>query len=162
MKDKRFKPHNWDNPNKMHIESEFVTFNRQCELISTGNVFATCQVSSYVRPWGELDNYGYKMKPGEGLNYDMQFFEKEYGSAIRDIIYDPNRTESVILYQIRVWKKKEQEVIGYILTDKDYHLLAQKVCWKPGTSMNKPWSAMEEVKNYVVAGYWESHKEDAA
>ena len=162
MTDPRFKPTRWDNPNKMHIDSEFVTFNKQCEYIGRGNVYGTCVKSSYIRPWNELKNYSVELSPGEALKYDMNQFNPNYGDKIHKIIWDKERKDSVILYQIRVWRNHKQDVIGFILTDKDYHLLAEKVCSAYGRSLRKRHSVMEEVKNYVVAGYWESHKEDAA
>lgn len=162
MTDQRFKSHRWDNPNKMRIESEYETFNKQCECISTGNVYGTCQLSSYIRPWNEVDNYGYTGKPGQFLQFDMQHFKVYYGKRIREIIYDPNRTESVILYQIRVWEDGQQVVIGYILTDKDYNLLAEKVVCEYRKNIRKRRSALNEVKNYVVAGWWKEHEGKAA
>ncbi len=162
MTDKRFKPLRWDNPNKMHVESEFVTFNKQCEYIGRGNVYGTCVKSSYIRPWNELKNYSVELSPGEALRYDIDRFNPNYGDTIHKIIWDMERKDSVILYQIRAWRDHREEVIGFVLTDRDYHLLAEKCCWAYGKSLRKRQSVMEEVKNYVVAGYWESHKEDAA
>ena len=159
--DDRFKPTSWDNPNKMHIDSEFVMFNKQCEYIGRGNVVGTCVKSSYIRPWNELKNYSVDLSPGEATRYDMQFFAADYGDTIRKIVWDKERQDSVILYQIRVWRNSREDVIGFILTDKDYHLLAEELIMSyDRRSVRKRESVMEEVKNYVVTGYWEAHKED--
>ena len=163
MTDPRFKPTRWDHPNKMHIDSEFVTFNKQCEYIGRGNVYGTCVKSSYIRPWNELKNYSVELSPGEALKYDLSQFYQYFNEKIRKILWDKERKDSVILYQIRVWINCHEEVIGFVLTDKDYHLLAEQLFMRyDGRSVRKRQSVMEEVKNYVVAGYWESHKEDAA
>lgn len=61
----------WDNPNKMHIESEYKTFNKQTNYIGTGNVIANTQFSTFVRPFTETKCNGYDFQEGHLQNYDL-------------------------------------------------------------------------------------------
>ena len=53
------KSRTWDNPNKMHFESDYKLFNKQTNVISRGNVIANTQYSTYIRPYSKIKNYGY-------------------------------------------------------------------------------------------------------
>lgn len=142
----------WDNPNKMHFDSAYKTFNRQTNVISTGNVIANTQLSGFIRPWNETECYGATRAPGHLCKYDLQYF-RNIPANIERVLYDKNRTDSVILYQFRVWKEKERayEIIGYVLTDRNYKLIDSAVCCEYGCSFWKRASAIEECKKYICA-----------
>ena len=147
------KPHTWDNPNKMHIASEYRTFNKQCSLISTGNVFSDCQYSYYIRPYSEVKNFSYTAKPGDFLKYDTKNFSY-IPQKMKAVIFDKNRKESVILYEFRTFRNGEKSVFGYVLTDKYYNKISYEVVCGYGQSYYKRLSALYECMNYICNGFY--------
>ena len=146
------KQRQWDTPNKMHMDSGYKLFDKQTVLISTGNVLSPTQHSSYIRPWNEVDNYGYKGVPGQFCKYDMNGFN-QIPEHIRSIIYDEGRETSVILYEFRVWHgNEEKEIIGHVLTtghDEGYKYIAHKVYCPYGCSFYKREKAINEAMKYI-------------
>ena len=149
MKEKTF-----DTPNKMHFDSSFKSFDKQTNYIGTGNVWASTQFSSYIRPWNEVKNGGYIGNPGDFCKYDMQHF-RNVPDNMRSIILDKNRTESVILYEFFFYNNhREREVIGYVLTDKYYKYIEHYVDCYSGwwtKSYAKRKSAINECMKYICA-----------
>ena len=139
----------WDNPNKMHFESDFKTFNKQTNLISTGNVIANTQYSNCIRPYGETKNGCFEMKPGQALNFDLQFFDY-IPECIRGLLMDRSRTETYILYQFCTWTNGRKDVFGYILTDINHNFITDCIVNCYGKSFWKRWSALNECKKYVT------------
>lgn len=140
----------WDNPNKIHMDSGFKTFDQQTNVISTGNVSSNTQFSSFIRPYNEVKNYGYTGKPGDFLKYDMQWFE-QIPTKMREIIYDKNRENSCILYEFFIHRNGKREVIGHVLTDGSYKHIASSVNCEYGQSYQKRESAINECKKYICA-----------
>ena len=113
----------WDNPNKMHMDSGFKLFDKQTNVITTGNAICNTQMSSYIRPYSEVKNGGYIGKPGDFVKFDMQYF-RDVPEHMLQIIYDKERKESVILYQFFVFHGDEKEIIGYVLTDNEHKYIS--------------------------------------
>lgn len=109
----------WDNPNKMHVDTDFVLFNKQSNLISTGNVMANTQFSWFIRPYKETKCNGFDFKEGELLNSDLKYFNN-LPQRISDILRDKERETSYILYEFFVTKNHEKDIIGYIITDANH------------------------------------------
>lgn len=142
----------WENPNKMHFESEYKTFNKQAEIITTGNVFANCQTSLYIRPYTATKNGSHTAKPGDFLRYDLDMFAQcgyQIPHHIRQILTDENRKESYILYNFHVWNGREKITIGWIVTDSKYNLIGKFPVYEYGKSYWKRYSAIEECARYV-------------
>lgn len=142
----------WDNPNKMHFESAFKTFNQQTNLISSGNVWANTQTSSYIRPWKEIKNGGYIGKPGDFLKYDLQFFPN-LPSSFNQKLWDQNRKESYIVYHFHYYNKKHgrSETIGYVMCDYNNKLIAYEVYCDYKQNYCKRESAIQECIKYICA-----------
>lgn len=142
----------WDNPNKMHIDSGFKTFDKQTTLITTGNVIAPTQTSWFIRPFNEVKNGYYEGKPGEFLEYDLKHFIDPIPHQMKEKLYDKNRTESYILYKFFVMNKKETDVIGYVLTDSHYNYIDHSV-WISSyrCSVSKREAALREAMRYICA-----------
>lgn len=138
----------WDNGNKMHFESEFKTFNKQTNLIATGNVYANTQTSSYIRPFCEVDNFGYIGKPGEFMRFDLRPF-RCIPEHIRKMLEDVNRKESYILYEFFVRDNGCKDVIGYVLSDYNNNLITSCVICGYGRSYWKRDSVIRECINYI-------------
>lgn len=156
----RLKEITWDNPNKMHMDSGYKLFDKQTNLISTGNVWANTQYSNYIRPWNEVDNYGYKGEPGQFLKFDMQFFGS-IPNHLREIIYDKNREKSVILYEFKVYHGERKEIIGHILTtgyEDGYKYLGSAIYCPYGANYTKRSNAVWAAARYICdnEGMWAS------
>ena len=155
MKEKK-----WVN-GKMCVESELAAFNKQTDIISTGNVNAGTQRSRYIRPWmtrTRNDNTVYD--PGEVLRYDMKGFSDIGNQKILEIIHDKGRKDSVILYEFFVWRSgrgggRQRDVLGHVLTDVRNRLLGYVVYIPFRNQIDKRRSALFEAMNYVVDGWSE-------
>jgi len=120
----------WDNPNKMHIDTGYKLFDRQTNCISYGNVYANTQSSSYIRPYMETECNGREFKPGELMKFDLKCVFGEYlkdynliPQAIKRVLENKDRKQSVVLYKFFVTVKKERRVIGFVLADYDNNLI---------------------------------------
>jgi len=120
----------WDNPNKMHIETGYKLFDKQTNVISHGNVYANTQTSCYIRPYMETECNGREVKPGELMKFDLKCVFGEYlrdynlvPQAIKRVLEDKNRKQSVVLYKFFVTVKRERRVIGFVLADYDNNLI---------------------------------------
>lgn len=120
----------WDNPNKMHIETGYKLFDKQTNLISNGNIYANTQSSSYIRPYMETECNGKEFKPGELMKFDLKCVFGEYlrdynlvPQAIKRVLEDRDRKQSVVLYKFFVTIKREHRVIGFVLADYDNNLI---------------------------------------
>ena len=140
----------WDSPNKMHFESDFATFNKQTNLITTGNAYCNTQMSSYIRAWSNVKNGAYIGKCGDFLEYDLRSFGY-IPPHIEKLLRDKNRTESYILYEFFVWSGKKREVIGYVLTDSLHNFIADSIVCECGCSWQKRRSAIDACKEYICA-----------
>ena len=138
----------WDNSNKMHMDSGFKLFDKQTNVISTGNVWANTQYSSFIRPYKEIVNGGYIGKEGDFLKFDMQYFQ-QVPEFMHRIIYDKDREKSVILYQFKVYHGEQKEIIGYVLTDYDHYLIGSLAFAPYGRSAWKREDAIYEAMKYI-------------
>lgn len=138
----------WDNSNKMHFESEFKTFNKQTDLITTGNAFCSTQMSMFIRPYKETKCNGFENPEGHLMRYDLQFFT-QIPQYIRKILEDKNRQESYILYNFFIRKNGEAEDVGYVVTDSKHNFIAKVICCYYGKSYWKRESAINECIKYI-------------
>lgn len=141
----------WDNPNKMHMDSGFKLFDKQTNLISTGNVIANTQFSFFIRPYNEVKNGDYVGKPGDFLKFDLQYF-KQIPDHIRKILEDRDREHSMILYQFQVFHGQQKEIIGHVLTDYDYRYITHSVSCPYGASFVKREAAIHAAMEYICEG----------
>ena len=142
----------WDNPNKMHMDSGYILFDKQTNVISTGNIIANTERGFYIAPWKETDRNYAKYKPGHLCKADLKFGgfnENSLPVNIKQIVFDKGREESVLLYAFRVWKNHKEDVIGYVLTDKMNNYITHTVIWKYGCNNWKREMAVNEARKYV-------------
>lgn len=129
---------------KMIIDSGYKTFDKETNLITTGNVWANTQQSGYIRPYDEVINGGYVGKPGDFLKYDLQFF-KQVHPKILAILNDRSRVKSMILYQFSANGK----VIGHILADYDDNFIRMDIATWSRVNFNKAYACLNCCKEYV-------------
>lgn len=138
----------WDNPNKMHFDSEFKTFNKQTNVISTGNVFANTQTSLFIRPYNETECNGRENPKGHLMNFDLQTF-RSIPEPIREIIYDKTRERSVILYKFRVWRGSYEDIFAYVITDDSHNYIRHCLCVEYGANYWKRYDALINILPYI-------------
>lgn len=139
----------WDNPNKMHFESEHKTFNRQCKCIMTGNQIGDVVYSGYVRPYNETDCNGFTNPKGHLQEYDLNWLLKDVPYYVKDWIRKYAKTKSVIGYHF-FYRNKERKIdIGYVVTTPEYKKNKLLEKWY-AQNTSKVQSALDEAIKYIV------------
>lgn len=114
----------WINGNKMKFESECKTFNKQCDLITTGNVWGGVQFSQYIRPTNETECNGATFPPGQLRDYDLRPFGlHQFPRVLEAVMEYADAGRPVILYKFRHFNGERETVHGFVITDTNYHLL---------------------------------------
>ena len=140
----------WDSKGNMIVESGWKLFDKQSNYIGTGNVWATTQYSSFIRPYSDVVNGGYIASPGDFLKFDMKAF-KEIPFHIKDILLDKSRSESVCLYEFFVHIDGNREPFAYLLTDYHGKWMAEHIICRPRQCYAKRVAALNECKKYICA-----------
>jgi hypothetical protein len=110
----------WANPNKMKFESGHKLFDRQTNYLSTGNVIANTQFSSFIRAGNcTVSPVGEHVPEGVLQDFDLNPF-KGLPRFIREFIRKVGKDKSVIMYELRHWYGRTKVVDGYVVTDADY------------------------------------------
>lgn len=154
------KKKSWEN-GKMVVKSKLVAFNKQTDIITTGTVYAGTQRSKCVRPWHMDEWAGKRYHEGELLLSDMNGFRRIENAAILNVIYDRDRTETVVLYEFFVMKYDRirggriKDVLGHVLTDEHSKLISYSLYIPERNEIHKRRSALFEAMNYVVDGWCE-------
>jgi len=104
------------------FESEHKTFNRQTDIITTGNVLADTLLGWYIRPVNETKCNGYDFTPGDLQKADLKFFY-HVPEVVRQYINYKGKQQKMILYELRHWNGKRKTVHGYIITDDKHEFL---------------------------------------
>ena len=134
------------NGNKMIINSNFKEFNKQTNLITSGNVIANTMLGLYIRPWSETECNGLTFKEGELFEQDLKHFN--ITRAMREYIKSLNK--QVILYEIFIYRNGKKDVIGWLIEDKG-RIIDMTVAISLG-DYRKRFSALETVKNIIEEG----------
>ena len=140
----------WDTPNKMHFASGFATFDRQTNIITTGNVIANTQYSWFIRSYYETECNGFSFPPGHLQMSDLKFFTKEgLPEEVVGFIRKIDTGESVILYNFHHWlgpsHRPRLVMDGWVLTDSEHNHIKT---WHARGSI-KSMLAVEEANKYV-------------
>jgi hypothetical protein len=107
--------------NRVDIHTGHATFDRQCDILMTGNVWGNTQFSNFIRPESELECNGIVNAPGHLRSYDLGMFTA-LPSFVRDAVIAATADKAAILYEIRHWvgsKRRDNRrkiVHGYLLT----------------------------------------------
>lgn len=133
------------------VDTGWKEFDRQTNCIATGNVYANTQVSSFIRPWSETACNGHSFLEGHLMKYDMKQFDGyRIPTDIREILTDHNRQDSVILYMFFVINKEGHvEPFSWIVTDRNYKLIARHVTCGYRQSYTKRLLASKEIISYI-------------
>ena len=63
------------------VDTGFKRFDKQTNCISKGNVIANTMFGCYIRPYNEVNNYGYVGKAGEFLKYDEIYLPEFFSDS---------------------------------------------------------------------------------
>lgn len=127
------KKHEWDSPDKMRMESGHAVFDRQTNIISTGNIIANTQFGWHIRSWwdegeGLVDYPENKREPGHLFAFDMRQFNglpTAIYNSVREFAKSSRR--GLWLYEFRhftgpSWRPRKV-VHGYVLTRYNHRLI---------------------------------------
>lgn len=129
---------------KMIIHSDFKEFNKQTNLITSGNVIANTMYGNYIRPYNETINpVGEIVEKGHLFNFDLQHFH--ISNSMREYIKSLNKT--VILYEIFIYRNGKKDIIGWLIEDNG-RIIDMTVAYSRG-DYRKRFSALETVKNII-------------
>lgn len=142
MKNSNF--YTWSkNGNKMIINSDFKEFNKQTNLITSGNVIANTMWGLYIRPYNETECNGLTFKEGELFESDLKHFN--ITRAMREYIKSLNR--QVVLYEIFIHRNGRKDIVGWLIEDNG-RIIDITVAYSRG-DYRKRFSALETVKNII-------------
>ena len=122
----------WENPNKMHMDSGFKLFDKQTNLISTGNVFATTQRSVFIAPWREKARNDKELNMADVVGVRKRYQDNcRYGNKItldNEVVYsivEENYQEELIYWEVdRVNGElcRQHEVVAYDITEVELYV----------------------------------------
>ena len=129
---------------KIVVNSDWKTFNRQSNLIAAGCVWANTQHSNYIRPWSENGD--------SGIEFDLEYFSAyKIPKQIEDYARNKHRSKGVILYMFFTTKENRHEPFLWVVTDKDHKLIYRLTV----TGYRRQWwkrhSATEKILPYITA-----------
>lgn len=149
----------WENPNKMKIDTGHKTFDAQTDLISDGNIIAGTMVGFYVRPYEETKCYGDPHPKGHLREFDLDGFKTRMGKQlipnhVLRFIRTVSMIRGVAVYVFFHWYESSwggtrRMIHGVIVTTNDYEdpLLLKKFVTGP---THKSWQIMDAVRPYVA------------
>ncbi len=142
------KKHQWVNPNKMLFESEHKTFNKQCDCITTGNVWGNVQYSSYIRSVKETKCNGMDFTEGHLYEFDIAPFKRLINDYHLRYATDLLKERGGILYMFSHISNGDRIIDGLVATDRQYnHLVTVQIAkgYKVSTILN-------EARKYISKG----------
>lgn len=126
------------------VNSDWRTFNKQSNLIAAGAVWANTQHSDYIRPWRENGD--------AGIDFDLEFFSgHKIPELIERYIRNKQRSKSIILYVFFTTRGANREPFLWVVTDKNHRLIYRQTV----TGYRRQWwkrhSATEKILPYITA-----------
>ena len=141
----------YNNKGRQVVNSDWAEFNKQTNCISTGNVYANTQMSSFIRPYKKTECNGFQFPEGHLMNTDLkQFSGYKIPYGLEQVIKDKNREDSVILYMFFTLRNGHVVPFGWVLTDGGHHHIGQYTVRRYNESYTKRWSALNEAIQYIT------------
>ena len=115
----------WVNEDKMLFESGHKTFDRQTNIITTGNIIANTLLGKHIRAYTELSNGFEDRPPGHLQNFDLCWWRdgdrmpRSVIKKIRELAYN----NGVWVYQLMHYNR-QRVVHGYVVTNEQHKALA--------------------------------------
>ena len=135
---------------KQIVDSHWKLFNKQTNLIASGNVIANTQYSNVIRPWKETECNGRTNPFGRLMEFDLQGFKKHaIPDRILNVIKDKNRENSLILYMFYVTKDGVTEPFCWLLTNTNNKYITHVIICRFAKNFDKRVSAAKEAMSYI-------------
>ncbi len=114
----------WRTPDHQAFSSGHLTFDRQVDLIITGNVIGAVQRSSYIRPVIETECNNRPFPQGQLRDFDLGGWNDVcMPASVRAYARQATETQQAILYAFFHWRGRERIVHGWVITSSDHRLL---------------------------------------
>lgn len=117
--------------NKMIFNSQLKSFDKQADLITSGNALTDVQTSWFIRGYkdrgkGLVDYPKNKREFGNLREFDLRTF-KYLPNNVREAVYENTKGEkSIILYNFHYWDSKHQKQnVGWVLTTPDHKFITK-------------------------------------
>lgn len=137
---------------KQIINSGWKEFDKQTNLICTGNAYCNTQFSNCIRSYNQTECNGFSNPKGDLLNFDLKPFAKyRIPRTILDIIEDKDRNEGLILYMFFTSKNGHIEPFCWAVTDYNYKLVNYSIVCGYKQNYFKRYSAAKEAIKYIAA-----------
>lgn len=136
----------WDNPNKMKIDTGHKTFDKQTNIISTGNIIANTMIGNYIRAYNDV-TMGYKdpQEKGHLQNWDLDKFDY-VPSGWRERMQYESPDQKFILYEIFHYQTSTLRYTHGMILTTDKHEHVKTYC---GTMRPKSYEIMFTVRDYL-------------
>ncbi len=138
----------WRTPNRMKFESLHKTFNREADLIMTGNVSSRVQLSTHVRAYNDTECNDHKFEPGHLRNFDLNAFSTwlRANPGVRKAVEEYTKDKSAWLYAFYHTNGRKVVIHGFVLTTYD-NKLVRKFYTNPSY---KSHSVIDEATKYIT------------
>lgn len=140
----------WVTPNRMKFESLHKTFNRQINMITTGNHMGNTVRSFFIRPFNRLECNGRVNEPGHLQEYDLNNFQDRYYPSelrgVKEFIRREGKTKTFILYVFFHYNGEKKITHGAVVTDGEHNHVQDFIFRISVKSM----SIIEEARKYVT------------
>lgn len=111
----------WATPNKMEIGTGHAAFDRQTNIISTGNIIANTMIGWHIRPHSETECNGLTRPPGHLRDFDLQLFRsRNMRRHVLSYILSVTQDSPIWLYEFFHYNGRCRIMHGYIVTAKDH------------------------------------------
>lgn len=142
----------WINGNRMLFQSGNKTFDRKTNCISTGNVIANTQNSTFIRGKNEIVCNGQTFERGHLQQYDLNQWNHLLDWYVKDRVkFFADQHGKVILYMFKHRVGAKLTIHGFVITDKDHNELARLYSNNRYKSMIVVDEAAKYVTNYQEA-----------
>lgn len=140
----------WRTPNRMLMESGHKTFDKQTDIISTGNIIAKTQLGFYVRAYTETECNGFTQELGKLQEADLDRWRRATTpSIVMETVRRLAKERDIILYRFFHYGKYGTMIVhGYIITTatRPYERLWRWCC---GPTYKSKW-VLSEVLKYIT------------
>ena len=122
----------WATPNRMVIDTGHATFNRQTNIISTGNIIANTMLGWHCRPYSEVINpVGDECPLGHLRDFDLRIWkQRNTPRTVLRQVKELTKTKSVWIYEFfhynyQKWPLDSKRIVhGYVITSANHAVLA--------------------------------------
>ena len=133
------------------IDSGWKEFDRQTNIITSGNAMCNTQYSTCVRAWNDCECNGKTFSKGEVAKFDMGAFGRlNIPQWVKNIAFDKERTEKIWVYMFFTTNENGIEPFGWVVTSYNHKLIDKSVTCRYGKCFMKRVLALNECIAYIT------------